>query len=99
MQLQTRPVLRMPQQRTCPVSRWVSVLLVSGEVGIELLAEVVRGLRRAGDWLPPTLIVKLLASRIRLNSNACGLTTSTFRVSEEGSLSRTSMKEACRHLQ
>ena len=78
MQRQTHSALRMPQWSTCPVSRCVLVLLVYGEVGIELLAEVVRGLRHADDWLPPTLIVKLLASRIRLKSNACGLTTSTF---------------------
>ncbi len=83
----------MPQLSTCAVQRCVPVLLVYGEVGIKLLAEVVRGLRLAGDWLPPTLIVKLLASRIRLDlrcctlllvrSNACRLPCLTIRVSTE----------------
>ncbi len=57
----------MPQLSTCPVRRCEPVLQLYGEVGIKLLAEVVRGLRQAGDWLPPTLIVRLLASRIRLD--------------------------------
>jgi hypothetical protein len=36
-----------------------------GEVGIGLLAKVMRGLRYDGDWLPPTRIVTLLVSLIK----------------------------------
>ena len=37
----------------------------NGEVGIELLAKVMRGLRYDGDWLPPTRIDTLLVSLIK----------------------------------
>jgi hypothetical protein len=36
-----------------------------GEVGIGLLAKVMRGLRYDGDWLPPTPIVTLPVSPIK----------------------------------
>lgn len=45
---------------------FLGTFLVYGEVGIELLPQVMRGLRIDSDWLAPILIAELLASRIRL---------------------------------